>query len=66
MLKADLVRIVAVLAVALMVPLTGCIDPGFVQKTDESTRWMGEGLNETGASEKGVEEISGAINHRPL
>jgi serpin B len=59
--KKDLVRIAAVLVVALIVPLTGCTDPDFTATQDEK-RWMGIGLNETGASDDGVARMSEAVN----
>ncbi len=57
----DLIRIVAVLSISLLVPLTGCTDPDFVP-TNYEQRWIGTGLNETGASDVGVKEMSDAVN----
>jgi serpin B len=61
MKEKDLFRMIAILSVALIVPLTGCTDPGIVESGDE-VRWDGNGLNETGATEQGVEAISDAMN----
>ncbi len=61
MKRTDLFRIAAVLSVALFVPMTGCTDPGIVDTGDER-RWDGIGLNETGATEEGVNEVAQCMN----
>ncbi|MDG6223882.1 MAG: serpin family protein [Candidatus Thermoplasmatota archaeon] len=47
--------------ILLVIPLSGCTEKGDIHPGDEIP-WDGIGLNETGATQQGVEDMSGALN----